>query len=44
MLGVVGVGAFVAWLFLVQMEVEGGRFLVCCSRAVDVKLGVGPAG
>jgi len=40
-LGVVGVGAFVTRLFLVQMKVENGRFSIFGNRAIGVKFRIG---
>ena len=37
MFGIMSVRAFVAWLFLVQMKIESGRFGVLRNHAIGVK-------
>jgi len=40
MLGVVGVRACIAGLFLIQMEIDSGRLGIFGNSAIGVKLGI----
>ena len=40
----VGVSSFIAWPFLIQMEMEYGCFLVGGERAIDMKFWIRASG